>query len=89
MSASTWITKEEILENEQLWREERDNPELPVSGQDLRAVGVTPGGIESDISTGEDLAGSELGGAEVDAGAGPSTAPTTVAPTTPAAGPAG
>ena len=83
------LTKEEILENEQLWREERDNPELPVSGQDLRAVGVTPGGIESDISTGEDLAGSELGGAEVDAGAGPSTAPTTVAPTTPAAGPAG
>lgn len=83
------LTKEEILENEQLWREERDNPELPVQGQDLRAVGVTPGGIESDISTGEDLAGSELGGAEVDAGAGPSTTPTTVAPTTPATGPAG
>jgi hypothetical protein len=57
------LTKEEILENEQLWREERENPELAASGADLRSVGITPGGMESDIATGEELGGDlDMGG---------------------------
>ena len=61
------LTKEEILENEKLWLEERDNPDYSSTGADLRSVGVTPGGIESDISTGEELG--DLGGAAPDASA--------------------
>ena len=50
------LTEDEIQENEELWREERDQPDSPKqSGQDLRAVGVTPGGLETDITTGEEI----------------------------------
>ena len=63
------LTKEEILENEKLWLEERDDPEHSATGADLRSVGVTPGGMESDIATGEELGG-DLGGMP-DAGATP------------------
>ena len=59
------LTEEEIKENEELWREERDNPELAVKGSDLRSVGVSPGGLETDITTGE-----EIGAMEPVAGAG-------------------
>ena len=56
------LTKEEIQENELLWKEERDEPELETTqGQDLRAIGITPAGLEQDIATGEELAGSEMG----------------------------
>jgi len=52
------LTEDEIVENEQLWKEERDQPELQTTqGQDLRSIGITPAGIESDITTGEELAG--------------------------------
>ena len=80
------LTKEEIQENETLWQEERDEPELQTTqGQDLRAIGVTPAGMEADITTGEELAGSDLG--EVPGVAGePTTAPGT-AGTTPAGAP--
>jgi len=55
------MSDEEIVENEQLWREERDEPELQTTqGQDLRSVGINPAGIESDISAGEELAGDEM-----------------------------
>jgi hypothetical protein len=52
------LTEDEIQKNEEMWREERDNPDAaaPV-GSDLRAVGITPGGMESDITTGEEMAG--------------------------------
>jgi hypothetical protein len=51
------LTEDEIQENEELWREERDQPESPgQTGQDLRSVGVTPGGLETDITTGEEIA---------------------------------
>jgi len=54
------LTEEEIVENEDLWSEERDMaPDIAATGQDLRSVGITPGGIESDITTGADLAGAE------------------------------
>ena len=79
------LTEEEIVENEQMWREERDQPELQTTqGQDLRSIGITPAGLEQDITTGEELA-SGLGGAP-DLGAVPG-APATAA-TAPTAGPA-
>jgi hypothetical protein len=78
------LSKEEIVENEQLWREERDEPELETTqGQDLRAIGVTPAGLESDINMGQELTGGELG-AE-----GGETAGTTGTPPTAGTAPAG
>jgi hypothetical protein len=56
------LSEEEIVENEQLWQEERDDPELTTTqGQDLRSIGITPAGLESDINLGQELAGGELG----------------------------
>ena len=53
-------TEEEIMENEQMWREEREDPELnQATGKDLRQVGVSPGGIESDLETGDEIAAGE------------------------------
>jgi hypothetical protein len=52
------LTDEEILENEELWNEERAEPESPAAtGQDLRSVGITPGDLEADITAGEEMAG--------------------------------
>jgi hypothetical protein len=57
------LSEEEIVENEQMWKEERDEPELETTqGQDLRAIGITPAGLESDITTGQELAGSDMSG---------------------------
>jgi hypothetical protein len=51
------LTEEEIQENEELWHEERTEPEAPgATGQDLRGVGVSPADFEGDITTGEDMA---------------------------------
>ena len=60
------LTEEEILENETLWKEERDQPELQTTqGQDLRSIGITPAAIEQDITTGEEIASADTGlGAE-------------------------
>jgi hypothetical protein len=56
------LTEDEIKENEDMWQEERDQPEMQTnSGQDLRSVGVTPGGLESDLDTGAEMAGMEPG----------------------------
>jgi hypothetical protein len=68
------LSKEEIVENEQMWREERDQPELETTqGQDLRAIGVTPAGLESDIALGQEL-GAGQAGPEADAGTVPGAA---------------
>jgi hypothetical protein len=57
------LSKEEIMENEQMWLEERDDPKNSMAkGSDLRSVGVTPGGMEADLSTGADLGGGDMGG---------------------------
>jgi hypothetical protein len=82
------LTKEEIQENEELWKEERDEPELQTTqGQDLRSVGVTPAGMEADITAGQELAGANLGG---DLGAeGSMTGAPTTAPGTAGTAPAG
>ena len=70
------LTEDEIKENEELWLEERDMPEMQTtSGQDLRSVGITPGGLESDIATGEEVAGmDQTGGAAGPVGPGAGTA---------------
>ena len=72
------LTDEEVLENETLWKEERDvGSMIQASGKDLRNVGVTPGTMDADIATGDEMANSDLGTAEVDTGAGPGAMPTT------------
>jgi hypothetical protein len=54
------LTPEEILKNSKLWLEERDQPDLETTqGQDLRAVGVTPGAMDADIAMGDELGGLE------------------------------
>jgi hypothetical protein len=75
------LTEEEIVKNEKLWREERDDPELKTTqGQDLRSVGITPAGLETDIQTGEDFSDLQPADAEgvtpaVGAGANVGTTP--------------
>jgi hypothetical protein len=69
------LTEEEIQENEKLWREERDEPSTEAAGSDLRGVGITPGGLDADISAADEFAGMEpMTPGAVDAGA-PGAAP--------------
>jgi hypothetical protein len=50
------LSEEELLENEKLWAEERNESDSPaVSGSDMRSVGISPGAIEGDLDTGADL----------------------------------
>ena len=64
------MTEEELRQNEELWEEESDNQEAQgISGSDLRSVGISPGDIDSDITTGEDL-DAELNAPDADLGAG-------------------
>ena len=69
------LSEEEIVENEKMWREERDTEvDLQTTqGQDLRSIGITPAGIEQDIAAGEQLGQTEMpGGAPMPASpAGP------------------
>lgn len=88
------MTEEEMSENTKLWREE--NAEISVESDipSMRSVGVTTGGIQSDLDAFDlpditDEAGAEGGGEEGGAGeatatgtASPLTPPTTPAPTT-------
>jgi len=75
------LTEEEIAENEKMWEEENDEPTLETTqGQDMRAIGVTPAGIESDIAAGEELS------AEMAPEAGAPGAPGDLAGQTPGAG---
>jgi len=50
------LSEQEISENEQMWREERTQAEAPTAkGSDLRSVGITPAGLESDITAGQEF----------------------------------
>ncbi len=70
------LTDEEILENSDLWHEERAEPNAPTAtGQDLRSVGITPGDLESDIATGEEMAGFGEAPPGADLGGAPGTQP--------------
>jgi hypothetical protein len=63
------LTEDEIQKNEEMWREEHDDVDAPaVAGSDLRAVGVTPGGMETDIAMGDEMAAMNQPGAEGAAG---------------------
>jgi hypothetical protein len=81
------LSDEEILENEQMWQEERDEPELTTTqGQDLRSIGVTPAGLEQDLAMGQELAGAETG-AEAGAPQGGVAPVPTAQPAAPAGAP--
>ena len=63
------LTEDEIQKNEEMWREEHDDVDAPaVAGSDLRAVGVTPSGMETDIAMGDEMAAMNQPGAEGAAG---------------------
>jgi len=72
------LSEDEIAENERMWREEREDVEqTPPTGSDLRAVGVSPAGMESDIAMGQDVAQNmtPAGAPGTDAGGAPGAAP--------------
>lgn len=70
------LTEDEIVKNEKMWREERENPDLQTTqGQDLRSVGITPGGLETDIQTGEEMSDLAPAGEVPDLGPGAPVAP--------------
>ena len=78
------LTEDEIAENEKLWKEERDQPELETTqGQDLRSIGVSPGNIQGDLETGQELANlGEPGAGEIPgAGGVPPTVGNAAGPT--------
>jgi hypothetical protein len=76
------LSKDEIDRNEKMWEEEREEPELKTSaGQDLRSVGINPAGLETDIATGEEMAGMTPGG-----DMGPAAAPASPTSAPPAPG---
>jgi len=59
------LSEAEMLENEELWREETGNASTPGAGQtDLRSAGVTPGSLDSDLGT------ADLGDLDLDTGEG-------------------
>ncbi len=77
------LTEDEIQRNEELWREEQAEGDLPEpAGQDLRSVGISPAGMEADINTGEEMSQMQpvgsAGAADTGApGAAPMSAPAT------------
>ena len=76
------LTEEEMSDNERMWAEEQGDAEkAPPAEAGLRSVGITPGGLESDIE-----AAAIPPGGEADLGAG--AAPEAGAPGGGAAGPA-
>jgi hypothetical protein len=80
------LTTEEIAENEQMWREENVDAETNLSAQaEMRSMGVTTGGLASDIDT---LGQSDLGPEDLQADGMPEAPPPSAGstPTTPAPG---
>ena len=76
------MTEEEIKENERLWREENGSTLKPKtdSAQDMRSVGVSPGGLAAETAGQEaeaspDMAAAAEAGAEGGAEAAPAEAP--------------
>jgi hypothetical protein len=47
------MTHEEMLENEKMWQEEKGESQHETQGREMRSVGITPGGLSSDIESGE------------------------------------
>lgn len=64
------LSEDELRENEELWAQERTEAAMPEpQGTDLRSVGVTPAGIESDLDVAAELSG--LGAPEAPAAGEP------------------
>ena len=81
------LTEEEMAENDSMWAEEKGDAEVVATGDvGLRSVGITPGGMESDMGSLESL--EPVPGAEAGA-VPPEGAPAGGVPTAPAAGPQG
>ena len=81
------LTEEEMAENDSMWAEEKGDAEVVATGDvGLRSVGITPGGMESDMGSLESL--EPVPGAEAGA-VPPEGAPAGGVPTAPAAGPRG
>ena len=74
MSRFLGLTEEEMRENEELWAEENAKQQpTGASGSDLRSVGVSPGDIDTDLTTGADIQAdldAPEGGEEADIDAG-------------------
>jgi len=50
------LTEEEIEENSKMWHEERDKPEdNETKGGDLRSIGISPGDIDTDLETADNI----------------------------------
>jgi hypothetical protein len=48
------LTEDELLENTRMWQEETGNASsASVEGADMRSIGITPGGLESDMGMAE------------------------------------
>ena len=81
------LTEEEMAENDSMWAEEKgDSEDIAAGDVGLRSVGITPGGMESDMGSLESL--EPVPGAEAGA-VPPEGAPAGGVPTAPAAGPQG
>jgi Bacteriophage T4-like portal protein (Gp20) len=72
------MTQEEITENERLWREENGSQLKPPTDAEaqLRGIGVTPGGIASDLAGQDAEADADMASAAEGASAGGEVAPT-------------
>ena len=88
------LSKEEMLENEKLWAEEREEAEgVSAQGEDMRSVGVMPGGMTADMEMGDEFGEPENlepgdmelppGGAELGAPSAPGAAPAGATPPPP------
>jgi hypothetical protein len=81
------LSQEEIIENERLWREENREISDNVGSQaELRGMGITGGGIDSDLAGLEAPPEGEMGG-EMAPGTAVPTAAEPAAPAAPAAAP--
>jgi hypothetical protein len=70
------LSEQEMNENERLWNEEQGDIEAaPAPSADLRGVGVTPGGISTDLENVTPLPGEGEMGGEMGAAPGGSAAP--------------
>jgi hypothetical protein len=82
------LTEEEIAENERMWRQENligQAGKERQPGQDLRGVGITPGGIQGDMEAADGELGAPDGveppGMEAATGAAPQPGSAPPAPT--------
>lgn len=83
------LTEMEMSENEIMWAEEKGTAETPAPGQSqMRAAGISAGGIASDLEAVAPPPGAEAeaGGAEAGTASAPGTAPAGSAPVSPTTG---